>query len=163
MPAWVLQVLGANGLAGVFIFVLLSAAVGLWFAYSAKDRELRKLYSQRAMEREAMAKLLEQNNSSSAAVAAATEKRNDVMMAMAQALSAMTASLEKYDERVKMQAAMLADKFSSFHHVVNSFGESNRTITGTISEVRNLMTSLMTEMRILSSTRPPSTTIGGQN
>jgi hypothetical protein len=153
MPAWVLTTLGGNGLAGVFIFVLLCAALGLWAAYKSKDRELKKLHEERALEREAMARLLEQNNNSSAAVAAATDRRNEVMMAMAQALSAMTNALDKYDDRVKMQATMLAEKFSNFHHVVDSFGESNRTITGLISEIRNLMTSLMAEMRVLSASK----------
>lgn len=151
MPTWVLTTLGSNGLGGVFIFFLILGLGGLWLAYKAKDRELRRLHDQRAHEREAMAKLLEQNHSSAAAVASATEKRNDVMNAMALALSAMTHAVDKYDERVKMQAAMLAEKFSDFHHVVDSFGESNRVISGTLSEVRNMMNSIITEMRILSS------------
>lgn len=151
MPEWLLRTLGANGLAGVFIFALLSAIIGLWIAFKSKDRELKKLHEQRALEREAMAKLLEQGASSAISIAAATEKRNDVMMVMAQALAGLTSAVDKYEERVGLQADMLADKFADFRHVVDSFGESNRVISGTISEIRNQIISLIAEIRILSS------------
>jgi hypothetical protein len=146
---WVINALGSSGLAGAFVFILVGAVTGLWLALKAKDAELKLLHDARALEREAMAKMIEQDSASSFAMTAATEKKNDVIMTMSNVIVSLTSALDKYEERVELQASMLAEKFSDFRHVVDAFGESNRVISGTLAEVRNMQITMSAELRMM--------------
>jgi hypothetical protein len=70
-------------------------------------------------------------------------------------------SQERLNDRVAGQAEMFREKLGDFKHVVDSFGESNRVMSGLVSEVRNLLLSLgqkvdATLMRIPDADRRPS-------
>lgn len=46
---------------------------------------------------------------------------------------------DRFGDKVASQAEMFKEKFGDFKHVVGSFGESNRGLTGLVAEVRNLL------------------------
>lgn len=142
MDGWVAETLKANGLAGVMIFLLVGAVIALWQMNKSKDRQLKELHAQRAIERETLVRLLEGANTAATVTANATEQRNEIMDDLGKALTSQANAVERYDDRVKGQAEMLKEKFSDFRHVVDSFGESNRVISGILSDIRNAIVKL---------------------
>ena len=158
MDGWVVETLKANGLAGVMIFLLVAAVVALWQMNKAKDKQLRELHAQRATERETLVRLLEGANTAATVTANATEKRNEIMDDLGKALTSQANAVERYDDRVKGQAEMLKEKFADFRHVVDAFGESNRVISGLISDVRTAVGRLETainQMAVTVASRGP--------
>lgn len=137
MPEWVVDILKAYGLAGVVIFALAGTVVALWRRLAVKDAEIAKLHAERAEEREKLVILIEGGNQAAALTATATEKRNDVITELGDAITSQATAIEKHHHGVQLQTEMLKEKFNDFRHVVDSFGESNRVISGLISEVRN--------------------------
>jgi hypothetical protein len=142
VDGWVNEILKSYGLAGAFIFVLLAAVSVQWRTIASKDKQLRELHAQRATERETLVRLLESANTAATVTANATEKRNEIMDDLGRALTSQANAVERYDDRVKGQAEMLKEKFSDFRHVVDAFGESNRVISGLISDIRNAIVQL---------------------
>src|SRR3981081_3333057 len=104
MEGWVIETLKANGLAGAFIMVLLGAIAVLWQTIRSKDRQLKELHAQRAVERETLVRLIEGANTAVNATANATEKRNEIMDDLGKALTTQANAVERYDDRVKSQA-----------------------------------------------------------
>lgn len=149
---WVNEILKNNGLAGAFIMVLLAGIAALARVIKSKDRELKELYAERAREREQLVRLAEGANTTGMVTANATERRNEIMAALGNALSLQANGVERYEDRVQSQAKMLEDKFSDFRHVVDAFGESNRTNSGLIAEVRNALITLTSAVNQLSIT-----------
>jgi uncharacterized protein YukE len=150
MDGWVVETLKANGLAGVVIFLLVGAVVALWQMYKLKDRQLNKLHAERAAEREVLVRLVESANLATMVTANATENRNEIMEDLGRALTNQANAAERYDDRVKGQAEMLKEKFADFKHVVDSFGESNRVISGLVSDIRNSIVKLESAINQLS-------------
>jgi flagellar capping protein FliD len=150
MDGWVVETLKANGLAGVVIFLLVGAVVALWKMNSVKDRQLNRLHAERAAEREVLVRLVEGANLATMVTANATEKRNEIMDDLGKALTSQANAVERYDDRVKSQAEMLKDKFADFRHVVDSFGESNRVVSGLVADIRNSMIKLEAAINQLS-------------
>jgi chromosome segregation ATPase len=149
MDGWVVDILKANGLAGAFIMVLLGAIAALWLALKSKDKQLTKLHGERATEREQLVRLAENANTAGMVTANATEKRNEIMAALGVSLTAQANAVERYEDRVQSQQKMLEEKFGDFRHVVDAFGESNRTNSGLIAEVRNAVVTLASSINQL--------------
>lgn len=142
MDGWVIDILKAYGLAGVAMFVLGFVCVMLWRRLGEKDVELAKLNAERAEEREQFVKLIEVGNGAALLRASAAEKQNVVLGDLGGAVTAQANAIERYHDRVEGQAEMLKEKFADFRHVVDSFGESNRVVSGLVAEVRNALMKL---------------------
>jgi hypothetical protein len=55
-------------------------------------------------------------------------------------------SNDRFGDKVESQAEMFKEKFGDFKHVVESFGESNRVLTGLVAEVRNILIGMGTKI-----------------
>jgi hypothetical protein len=137
MDGWVNEILKANGLAGVFIFVLVSANIAQWLAGKAKDRALKVLYEQRAVERETLVTLLERATTAQVTTAEVTAKRNEVMNALSVAISVQANSNDRLGDKVSGQAEMFKDKLGDLRHVIGATGETNRVLNGIVTDMRN--------------------------
>ncbi len=142
MPDWAIAILKTNGLAGVFIFVLLLSITAMAKMLLAKDKQLKVLHEQRAQERESLVKLMERGIEAQRMMAEATEKRSEMMDKFSAAIMVQANSQERLNDRVAGQAEMFKEKLGDFKHVVDSFGESNRVMSGLVAEVRNLILAL---------------------
>lgn len=143
MEGWFIEVLKANGLAGAFIFVLASANVAQWRAGRAKDKENKDLHAQRAAERETLVQLLERANTAQNTTAEVTAKRNEIMNDLSGAIMAQANSNDRLSDRVSGQAEMFKEKLGDFKHVVDSFGESNRVVTGILRDISGGLSTLV--------------------
>lgn len=139
MDAWVVEILKTYGLAGVVIIALAAVCGILWRRIVAKDTELAKLNTERADERAEFVKLIEIGNSAALLRANAAERQNVVLGGLGTAITEQSGEIERYHDRVESQAEMLKEKFADFRHVVDSFGESNRVVSGLIAEVRSVL------------------------
>jgi hypothetical protein len=159
---WIINNLGASGISGVFILALLMGIVAVWMAHRAGVKEIKTLNDARAKEREVMAQMIASSSEAVKATAAATEKRNEVMMAMATTLAALTAAIDKYEDRVGLQTKLLTEKIANSDHVLDAIVESNRATNGILSDLRdqtkdivskvgNLHVAISAELRILAS------------
>lgn len=142
MEGWVVDILKTYGLAGVVIFALAGVCILLWRRIGEKDVELAKLNTERAEERETLVKLIEVGNGAALLRASAAEKQNVVLGDLGGAITSQANAIERHHDRVDGQAEMLKEKFADFRHVIDSFGESNRVISGLISDVRSALTRL---------------------
>lgn len=142
MDGWVIETLKANGLAGVVIFLMISAMIALWQMYKAKDRQLTKLHDQRAAERETLVTLLERANTAQATTAAVTAARNEVMDRLSGAIMSHANSNDRLGDRVASQAEMFKDKLNDVKHVIDATGESYRVLNGLVAEIRNTQLTL---------------------
>jgi hypothetical protein len=142
MDGWVVETLKINGLAGVFIFVLVSANIAQWLAGKAKDRALKVLYEQRAVERETLVTLLERATTAQVTTAEVTAKRNEVMNALSVAISVQANSNDRLGDKVSGQAEMFKEKLGDVKHVIDSTGESYRVLNGLVTEIRNSVVTL---------------------
>jgi hypothetical protein len=141
MEGWALEALKPLGLAGVFIFVLITANIAQWRAGKAKDGALKKLHEQRAVERETLVTLLERANTAQATTAEVTAKRNEVMNALSVEIAAQANSNDRLGDKVANQTEMFKEKLGDFKHVIDATGESSRVLNGLVTEIRNgLMT-----------------------
>lgn len=139
MPDWIIEILKTNGLAGVFIFVLIGANTAQWMTGKAKDRALKVLHEQRAVERETLVTLLERANAAQATTAEVTAKRNEVMNALSVQITAQANSNDRLGERVSSQAEMFKEKLVDVKHVIDATGESYRVLNGIVSDIRNAL------------------------
>lgn len=139
MEAWAIDILKGYGLAGVVIALLVAVVVWQARAISAKDAELKLLNSQRAAEREKLMELFADATNAQRITAEVTSKRNEIMEDLAGAMTSQANSNDRMGDKVVNQAEMFKERLSDFKHVIDSFGESNRVMTGLVAEVRNLL------------------------
>lgn len=139
MEAWAVDILKGYGLAGVVIVLLIAVVVWQARAISTKDSEIQMLHSQRAAEREKLMELFADATNAQRITAEVTSKRNAIMEELADATMAQANSNERMGDKVVNQAEMFKERLSDFKHVIDSFGESNRVMTGLVAEVRNLL------------------------
>lgn len=139
MSPWVAEILKSYGLAGLVILALAGTCVVLWRQLVAKDAEIGRLNAERAEEREQFVKLIETGNGAALLRASAAERQNVVLGSLGTAITTQSGEIERYHDRVENQAEMLKEKFADFRHVVDSFGESNRVVSGLVAEVRNVL------------------------
>jgi hypothetical protein len=122
MDGWVVETLKANGLAGVVIFLLVGAVIALWQMNKSKDRDLKKLHEQRAVERENLVLLLERANTAAATTAQVTSERNEVIDRLSGAITSHANSNERLGERVTLQTEMFKEKLGDVKHVIDATG-----------------------------------------
>jgi hypothetical protein len=139
MDAWVVEILKGYGLAGVVIAGLVAVVVAQNRTIKGRDVEIKALHEQRAVEREKLVALLSGANEAQRITSEVTAKRNEIMEGIAGALLTQANANDRFGDKVENQAEMLKERFDDFKHVVDSFGESNRVISGLVAEVRNLL------------------------
>lgn len=139
MAGWVVETLQTNGLAGVFIFVLIAANAAQWMAAKGKDRALKALHEQRAAERETLVTLLERANAAQATTAAVTSERNEVIDRLSGAIMAQTNSNDRLGDRIDNQTDITKEKLGDIRHVIDATGESYRVLNGIVAEVRSVL------------------------
>jgi hypothetical protein len=136
---WVIEILKGYGLAGVVIAGLVAALVFQTKAVGRRDLELRKLHEQRAIEREKLVELLAAANNTQRITAEVTASRNEIMDDLARAMMTQAHSNDRLGDKVAGQTEMFKERLGDFKHVVDSFGESNRVLTGLVAEIRNIL------------------------
>jgi hypothetical protein len=139
MDAWIIDILKSYGLAGVVIFGLVGVVIRQSGTIKGKDADLTALHAQRAAEREKLAELLAGVQEAQRITAEVTAKRNEIMEDWAMAMVTQANANDRLGDKVANQAEMFKQKLGDFKHVVDSFGESNRVVTGILSEIRNLL------------------------
>lgn len=139
MEAWVIDILKGYGLAGIVIALLVAVVVSQARTIKAKDADINALHTQRAAEREKLMELFADATNAQRITAEVTSKRNEIMEDLAGAMTSQANSNDRMGDKVVNQAEMFKERLSDFKHVIDSFGESNRVMTGLVAEVRNLL------------------------
>lgn len=139
MEAWAIDILKGYGLAGIVIALLVGVVMWQARAIAAKDADLKALHGQRASEREKLMELLADAQNAQRITAEVTSKRNEIMEDLADAMTTQANSSDRMGDKVVNQTEMFKERLGDFKHVIDSFGESNRVMTGLVSEVRNLL------------------------
>lgn len=139
MDAWIVEILKGYGLAGAVIACLVGAVIAQSRTIRGRDDELKALHEQRAAEREKLATLMAGANEVQRITSEVTARRNQIMEEIAGAMLTQANSNDRFGDKVAAQAEMFKEKFGDFKHVVDSFGESNRVMTGLVSEIRNVL------------------------
>jgi hypothetical protein len=146
MDAWIVDILKGYGLAGVVIFCLIGVVIAQSRTIKGRDAELKRLHEQRAVEREKLVALLAGANEAQRITAEVTSKRNEIMQDLASAVMTQANANDRFADKVANQADMFREKFGDFRQVVDSFGESNRVLTGLVAEVRNVLIGMGTKI-----------------
>ena len=139
MEAWAIDTLKGYGLAGIVIAALVMVVIWQARGRAAQDLELQKLHGQRAAERERLIELLADAQNAQRITAEVTSKRNEIMEELADAMTTQANANDRMGDRVSGQTEMFKERLGDFRHVIDAFGESNRVMTGLVSEVRNLV------------------------
>lgn len=158
MADWVVDILKTYGLAGVVIFALAITVGVLWQRLAKRDEEIsalrdrhaeemKAIHAQRADEREKLGALLEGVSAMQRVTNEVANKRNEIMDDLAVAMTAQASAIDRQSERQTVLFEHVKEKLGDFKHVVDSFGESNRVISGLLAEVRNAVTTLGGEVR----------------
>jgi hypothetical protein len=146
MDPWIVEILKGYGLAGVVIVGLVTVVIAQSRTIKGRDAELKALHEQRAVEREKLVALLAGANDAQRITSEVTAKRNEIMEDIAGAMMTQANANDRFGDKVASQAEMLKEKFGDFKHVVDSFGESNRVLTGLVAEVRNVLIGMGTKV-----------------
>jgi F0F1-type ATP synthase membrane subunit b/b' len=141
LPSWVDEALKANGLAGVFIFILIIAIVAVVKLFlgilKSRDKEIKELHEQRAQERETLVKLLESANTAQRITADATSKRTELMNDQTEAVMSLANSNERLNDRFASHTEMTKERLSAIREIIGSTGESTRILNGIVTDIRN--------------------------
>lgn len=146
MDAWIVDILKGYGLAGAVIAGLVGVVIAQNRTIKGRDSELKALHEQRAVEREKLVALLAGANDAQRITSEVTAKRNEIMEDIAGAMMTQANASDRFGDKVAGQAEMFKEKFGDFKHVVDSFGESNRVLTGLVAEVRNVLIGMGTKI-----------------
>lgn len=146
MDGWIIDILKGYGLAGVVIACLVAVVIAQNRTIKGRDDELKALHEQRAVEREKLVALLAGANEAQRITSEVTAKRNEIMEGIAGAMLTQANANDRFGDKVAGQTDMFKERLGDFKHVVDSFGESNRVLTGLVAEVRNLLLSMGTKI-----------------
>lgn len=146
MDAWIVDILKGYGLAGAVIACLVAVVIAQNRTIRGRDTELKRLHEQRAVEREKLVALLAGANDAQRITSEVTAKRNEIMEDIAGALMTQANANDRFGDKVASQTDMFKERLGDFKHVVDSFGESNRVLTGLVAEVRNLLIGMGTKI-----------------
>jgi hypothetical protein len=146
MDSWIIEILKGYGLAGAVIAGLVAVVIAQNRTIKGRDLELKGLHEQRAVEREKLVALLSGANEAQRLTSEVTAKRNEIMEDIAGAMLTQANANDRFGDKVASQADMFKERLGDFKHVVDSFGESNRVLTGLVAEVRNLLLSVGTKI-----------------
>lgn len=135
------------GLAGLVIVGLVTVAGILWSALKERDKEIKALNDQRGKEREQLAALMEKVVAAQNVSTDVQAKRNHVMDGLSDALKSTAAAQEHHSDRVDYQTDTLRKDLDRMIHVVDSFGESNRVITGLLRDARDGIVALTSQLQ----------------
>lgn len=139
MDAWIVDILKGYGLAGAVIFGLVAIVFAQNRTINGRDAELKALHEQRAVEREKLVLLLAGANEAQRITSEVTAKRNEIMEDIASAMTTQANANDRFGDKVAGQTEMFKERLGDFKHVVDSFGESNRVLSGLSAEIRNIL------------------------
>lgn len=139
MDGWIIDILKGYGLAGAVIACLVAVVIAQNRTIKGRDDELKALHEQRAVEREKLVALLAGANEAQRITSEVTAKRNEIMEGIAGAMLTQANANDRFGDKVAGQTEMFKERLGDFRHVVDSFGESNRVLTGLVAEVRNIL------------------------
>lgn len=146
MEGWIVDILKGYGLAGAVIFALVLVVIAQRQTIKEKDARIDAFHAQRAAEREKLVELLAGANAAQHMTAQATTDRNDIMDELASAIIAQANASDRLNDRVAGQAEMFKEKFNDVRHVIDATGESYRVLNGLVTEIRNGLNMLVTQV-----------------
>lgn len=127
---WIVEILKANGLQGVIIFVLAGALWHIW-------KELQTVNQLRLQERESLINALNNNTNATLEHARAIRERNDVTNKLADNVTQQATAFEKFVTKQEYLTEILRDKMSEQHLAFSAMAESNRGNSGILMSVRD--------------------------
>ena len=144
MNSFVEKTLSAMGLPGAIISVLIGVIIVLAGIIAYQYRRDNKIYGYRLQERDTLKDTLNDTANANKDLARSTSSYSESVRDLAMAMREQSAAFETLSERIKLQYDFLKDDASRQHSVISSSSEAVRVLTGTLSEVRTLLGSVLT-------------------
>ncbi len=131
-PDWILTIIKESGAAGAIIFVLCGIIV-------LQYRTNEKMNTKRFDEREALMKLTRDTAEAIKENSKATEERNEVTQELADALAKLSATSERFSDKIEMQTEMIKDKLNGQAMAIDAMAGAIRALDGVATEIRNYL------------------------
>lgn len=129
-PEWITDILKAQGLSGA---VILGLATGLVYAV----RLYIKSNDSRLTDRDTAMKSMADGAAASKEMARVIDERNKATDALADAVDSQSNAMQRLTDKIEYQSSIFQEKLKDNAQAVGSLAESNRVLTGVVTEVRN--------------------------